>query len=92
MQFIKRRTLVSLLLEINTTRFSEIEILFDTCFKLSLTLICCFVSWLDLKESCVSLCDVTLGMPLVGWLALGCDDALEFLSRSFRLSRVSSEI
>ncbi len=43
-----------------------------------------------LKEFRASLRDVTLGCPSV--VGSGCDDALEFLSRSFRLSRVSSEM
>ncbi len=33
-QIIKQRTLLSLLLKISSTSSSEIEILFDTCFKL----------------------------------------------------------
>ncbi len=57
--------------------------LFDTC-----------LSWDDLcgsRESCASLRDVTLGMPFGCWL-LGAVWRSKFFSRSFRLSRVSSEI
>ncbi len=55
-------------------------------------LICCFVSFPGLK-GIPSRSVMSRGKPFVGRLAaLGYDDALEFLSRSFRLSRVSSEI
>ncbi len=78
MQIIEQRTLLSLLLQINTTTIQQNYRASYLLLALSWDGRWSVVSWLEgIPQIIGSLRDATLGMPFGGWLAaLCCDDAL----------------